>query len=180
MRDPSPPWPAPAADPLVERVYDELRALAARALRRERRGHTLQATALVHEAYLALAERPREEWSGAEHFRSAAAAVIRRILVDHARRRATLKRGSVAEREPLDDVAPPPIDPVRLLALDESLEALRRLNERQARVVELRWFAGLDIDEVAAELGISPRTVDGDWRMARAWLRRRLGDAGGP
>lgn len=173
--DATDPGPEPAE--LVDRVYDELRAVAAGFMRRERPGHTLQPTALVHEMYLRLADQERVRWQGRVHFRAIASLAIRRFLTDHARRCLAERRGGQWSRITLDgDLTGPESDPSTLLAVDEALERLRQRDERQARVVELRFFGGLTIDEVADELEVSPSTVDGDWRMARAWLRRELED----
>lgn len=168
---------AGAVDALFPVVYDRLRSIAAEQLRHERKGHTLDATALVHEAFLKLNSLEQMSLEGTAHFFAVAARAIRQILVDHARARARLKRGGGAKRLTLatghvlsDD------DPVDMLALDDALNELRRLHERQSRIVELRFFAGMSIEQVATALEISPRTVDGDWAMARAWLRRRLSD----
>jgi RNA polymerase sigma-70 factor (ECF subfamily) len=166
----------PAA--LGEAAYAELRALAAAHLRRERRGHTLQPTALAHEAWLRLGPALASGASGG--LQAAASRVLREILVDHARRRAAAKRGGAWRRVTLDPsacrLAERPLD---LLALDEALERLARLDERQARVVELRFFGGLETAEVARVLGVSTRTVEGDWTMARAFLRRELEERDG-
>ena len=165
---------AGTADKLLPLVYGELRALAAQRLRAERRNHTLQATALVHEAYLRLAEQTRAAWQDKTHFLAVGAQVIRRILVDHARSRAALKRGGGARLTLHDtDVAVGGVD-VDVLALHEALEELARLDPRQAQVVELRFFGGLSVAESAGLLGVSERTVEGDWQMAKAWLRRKL------
>lgn len=175
-----PPNCAPGNDMLevMPAVYQELRRLAGRFLRREQRpGHTLQTTALAHEAYLRLANQRREHWLDRAGFCAAAAQAIRRILIDHARRRARRKRGGPgAQRVHLDaavlETASSVID---VLALDEALSRLAGLAPRQARVVELRYFGGLTDDETAAVLGVSRRTVQTDWRGARAWLYRELG-----
>ena len=168
-----------AGDELVARVYAELRALAAGFLRRERPGHTLQATAVVHEAYLRLARHERGRFEDHVHVRAIASLVIRRLLADHARRSLADRRGAAWTRVTLGEGAVRrELEPATLLAIDEALERLRARDERQARVVELRYFGGLSIDEAAEVLGVSPSTVDADWRMARAWLRRELdGDA---
>ena len=163
---------------LMPLVYDELRALAESYLRQERSGHTLQATAIVHEAYVRLIKQDDIKWQNRAHFFAVAAQAIRRILVDHARARQRAKRGGGLERVRLDeDVAVLEERDLDLVALDESLEKLAGLHERQARIVELRFFGGLTLKEVAEFLGVSPRTVDGDWSMARAWLRRELREA---
>jgi len=165
-----------AAARLFPIVYDELRRLAASALRRERADHTLQPTALVHEAFLRLVDVPDAHWHDRSHFVAIAARAMRRVLVDHARGRNALKRGSAEVRVPLDDVDVPSGESgdVDLVALDDVLERLAALDERQARIVELRFFGGLTVDETAALIGSSPRTVKRDWHMARAWLRREL------
>lgn len=164
-----------AVNRLMPLVYDELRALAESYLQRERPDHTLQATALVHEAYVRLVRQEDVEWKNRAHFFAVAAQAIRRILVDHARTRQRAKRGGDRQRVRLDeDVALLEERELDLLALDEALGRLATLHERQARIVELRFFGGLGLKEVAEILEVSPRTVDGDWSMARAWLRREL------
>lgn len=170
-------------DRLVPVVYEELKRIARRQLGREAPGHTLQTTALVHEAYVRLAEDPRVTDRGRAYFFGAAARAIRQVLVDHARRRSAARRGGDARRVTLDEAASP-IDAFaeELLALDEALTALAARSPRQARVVECRYFAGLTVEETADTLDISPRTVKYDWAAARAWLYERLGptaDAGG-
>lgn len=169
--------PGELSDPLFASVYEELRRLAAAALRRERPDHTLQATALVHEAYLRLADEPGARWEDRAHFTAVAARAMRRILVDHARARNAAKRGSGAGHISLADFEPGVIDSgmgVDLVALDDALARLASFDERQARIVELRFFAGLSVDESAAVIGASPRTVKRDWQMARAWLKRDM------
>jgi RNA polymerase sigma factor (TIGR02999 family) len=160
-------------------VYEQLRELAARQLRKERGGHTLQATALVHEAFLKLQHQHEAEFESRSHMLAVAAMAMRRILVDHAERRRSQKRGGGAARgefeHALEVPAPDTADPVDLIALDEALRALAALDERKARVVELRWFAGLSVEEVAEVLGSSPATVKRDWEFARVWLLRELG-----
>jgi RNA polymerase sigma-70 factor (ECF subfamily) len=164
-----------AVNRLIPLVYDELRALAESYLQTERPDHTLQATALVHEAYVRLIKQEDVEWQNRAHFFAVAAQAIRRILVDHARGHQRAKRGGDRKRVCLDEneviTEERELD---LLALDEAMEKLAGLNERQSRIVELRFFGGLTAKEVAEVLGISSRTVDGDWAMARAWLRREL------
>ncbi len=167
------------ADAYLPQVYEQLHALAEAFLRRERPDHTLQPTALVHEAYLRLADQDRARWNDASHFQATAATMIRRILVDHARGHKAAKRGGHWHRVTLSDRAEGGPD-VDLLELEEALLELAALDERQARVVELRFFGGLGIKATGASLGVSPRTVDGDWRLARAWLHRRLGLSGEP
>ncbi len=164
-----------AADRLFAIVQTELRALAARILRRERAGHTLQPTALVNEAYLRLVDAEAVSAAGRTQFLGIAGRAIRQILVDHARGRGADKRGGDRERVTLvDEPAATARGEVDLLALEEALQRLAKLNERRARVVELRVFGGLSVDEAAVILGVSPRTVDVDWRIARAWLRSQL------
>jgi RNA polymerase sigma factor (TIGR02999 family) len=166
---------AAAAAKLMPLVYDEFRALAARHLRHERADHTLQPTALVHEAYLRLIDQTRVDWQGRTHFFAVGAQAIRRILVDHARQKKRQKRGGGAGRVALDEsVALAPQRAEEILALDEALEKLGKLDHRQAQVVEMRFFAGMNVEEVAEVLGVSKRTVEGDWTMARAWLMREL------
>ena len=162
-------------DELVPLVYDELRRLAARYLRRESPGNTLQPTALVHEAFLKLAGQHRVDWQGRTHVLAIGAKAMRRILVDHAKRKHRVKRGGGMKRIQLDEAAA--LSPERdedLLAVDEALEKLAGIDERQAAIVELRFFGGMTVEEVAQSLGISKRTVESEWTMVRAWLRREL------
>jgi len=163
---------------LMPLVYDELRRMASGYLRRERRDHTLQTTALVHEAYLRLVGQDDLSFENRAHFRAIAARTMRRILVEHARARGAVKRGGPRRRVTLQDTlalaAAPRID---LQALDEALERLAGLDAQQARIVELRFFAGLTVEETAEAVGLSPATVKRDWAMARAWLRRELARA---
>jgi RNA polymerase sigma factor (TIGR02999 family) len=171
---------AEAFERLMELVYDDLRRLAAWQLQTERSGHTLQPTALVHEAYLKLASQNPVEWQNKAHFFALAAQVMRHILVDHARARQRDKRGggqiSVALDEALE--LSRPSEP-GLVKLDEALSMLARQDARKSRIVELRYFGGLSIEETADVLGISPTTVRREWTLAKAWLRRELGkDAG--
>lgn len=169
-----------ALDAVLPLVYEELLSLAHRQRQRWRGDHTLDTTALVHEAYLRLAGGGAE-WNDREHFFALAARAMRRILVDHARRLHAAKRGDGARRLDLDDVAGLAADERAelLVALDEALDRLARIEPRQARVVECRWFAGLSEEETAAALGIGLRTAKRDWAMARAWLHQELrsGDA---
>jgi RNA polymerase sigma factor (TIGR02999 family) len=164
-----------ALERLVPLVYRELRAIAARQLRRERGDHTLQPTALVHEAYLKLVDQRPNGWKNRGHFFAIAGQVIRRILVDHARAHRAAKRGRDIEKVVIDTadavVMPPTAD---VLALDEALTRLSALDPRQAQVVELRCFAGLTIEETAESVGLSPTTVKEEWRLAKAWLHREL------
>jgi RNA polymerase sigma factor (TIGR02999 family) len=166
------------AEELMPLVYDELRRLARGYMARERRQHTLQPTALVHEAYMRLVDQSRVNWQGRTHFRAVGARIMRRILIDHARRRDGLKRGGEQQRVTLGDSLLRPPDPdvdlPELLAVDQALDRLTRLDERQARVVELRFFGGLTTAEIAEALGVSERTVQGDWAHGRAWLKREL------
>ena len=168
---------ARALDELMPVVYKELKQQAQRYLRRERPDHSLQPTALVHEAYIQLVDQRRIQWQGRSQFFGIAAQLMRRILVDHVRSRHALKRGgaNVSLVQPLDDaVAAQESSGVDLLALDEALTRLAALDSRQAKVVELRFFSGLGIEETAESLGISPATVKREWAMARAWLKREL------
>ena len=164
-----------AANQLFPLVYEELRALAQRYMAQERPGHTLQATALVHEAYMRLVDQSRIDWKGRAHFFAMAAETIRRILVDHARKRCARKRGGGAPSIRLTESAEAPeADGIEVLAIDEALDELGKLNDRQRKVVELRYFGGLTLDEAAHVLEVSRQTVKADWYMARAWLRERL------
>lgn len=164
-----------ARDDLFDLVHRDLRARAAAYLRRERCDHTLQPTALIHETYLRLVDHQRVDWQTRGHFLAIAAKMMRRILVDHARRRHAAKRPAHALRVALDDqigrVEPVGCD---VLALHSALEDLERLDERQAQVVELRYFAGMSEDEIASTIGVSRSSVTREWQMARAWLYRRL------
>ena len=158
-------------------VYAELRAIARRQLSGERADHTLTPTALVHEAYLKLARLDRIEWQNRAHFFAIAARSMRNLLVDHAQRRNRQKRGGGVPNIPLDEaIGLPGVDPDQVLVLDNALKALEERNERHARIVEMRFFAGLTIEETAAALEISPATVKRDWTLLRAWLARELGD----
>ena len=165
-----------ALDRLVPLVYNELRAIAGRHLSRESRSHTLQSTALAHEAYLKLIGQRRVRWQNRAHFFGIAAQMMRRILVDHARRRTRDKRGGPAPTLSLDAalaLTEPEAD-VDLLALDAALTSLEQIDPRGARVIELRFFSGLTIEESAEVLAISPGTVKRDWSAARAWLYREM------
>ncbi|HEX8369041.1 MAG TPA: sigma-70 family RNA polymerase sigma factor [Pyrinomonadaceae bacterium] len=163
-------------DKLMPLVYEELRRQASRYRRRERANHTLQTTALIHEAYLKLIDQNQVEWQNRTHFFAIAAQAMRRILVDYARERNRDKRGGAAENLPLEEAAFVVSEEknVDLVALDEALNRLAEFDERQARVVELRYFSGLSIDETADILGISNVTVRRDWNMAKAWLHRQI------
>lgn len=164
-----------ARDELLGLVYDPLRAIAERHLHRERDGHTLQPTALVNELYLRLVDQRRVDWNDRTHFFAVAAQLMRRILVDHARRRNSEKRGGglvpVTIGAALDVAAQENLD---VVALEVALENLAKIFPQQARIVELRFYGGLTIDETAAALKISAATVSREWTMARAWLRREL------
>ena len=177
-----------ALDALVPLVYTELRRQARLALRREGAGHTLQPTALVHEAWLRLAGQQHARWEGRTQFFAVAAQVMRRVLVDHARARHALKRGGGASHVTLGDASPAEraglagvaaaeessVDAVDVLALDEALTRLAAFDPQKARLVELRYFVGLSIPEAAAALGVSQATVGREWAVARLWLRREL------
>jgi RNA polymerase sigma factor (TIGR02999 family) len=164
-----------ALEKLLPLVYNELRRIAARQLRRERPGHTLQPTALVHEVYLKLLDQDRIEWQNRAQFFGVAAQLIRRILVDHARIRRTAKRGAGALTVTLDDAVSEPLrQHIDLVKLDDALLSLATKDEQQCRVVELRFFGGLSIEEAAEVLGISPSTVKRDWAAAKAWLYRDM------
>jgi len=164
-----------AASLLLNAVYDDLRAVAAGLLRGERSEHTLEATALVHEAYLRLVEQDRVDWTGRAHFRAIAAQAMRRILVDHARRRGSAKRGgpmarvTLQEAEALGGGAGGDV-----LDVERALERLSRQSERAARVVEMKFYGGMTGEEISSVLGVSPRTVKADWAVAKAWLAREL------
>lgn len=160
---------------LFAMVYDELRALAARYLAQERSDHTLQPTALVHEAYLRMIDQTRANWRDHVHFRAVAAEVMRRILVDHARARNRDKRRPDGRRLMLDEALHVSLEPNEdLIALDEVLLRLATHDARKARVVELRFFGGMDVKETAEVLGVSDRTVKNDWSFAKAWLHREM------
>jgi RNA polymerase sigma factor (TIGR02999 family) len=164
-----------ALDELLPVVYAELRRIAARYLRAERLGHTLQPTALVNEAYMRLVDQRNVEWQNRAHFYGVAAQVMRRILVDYARARRREKRGGAEVKVPLEDeVVGARERDVDLVRLDDAMDDLARLDAQQARVVELRYFGGLSIEETAEVLGVSDSTVKREWAMARAWLQREL------
>jgi RNA polymerase sigma factor (TIGR02999 family) len=168
-----------AVERMFPHVYDELRRLAHRNLSRESTGRTLTTTELVHEAYLKLIDQTRVEWAGRSHFMGVAAIAMRRILVDRARTRRRLKRGGTSVRIPLENVDLTADERADLVvALDEALERLRALDERQMRVVECRFFGGMTEDETADALGIGARTAKRDWAKARSWLYAELYDQG--
>jgi RNA polymerase sigma factor (TIGR02999 family) len=165
-----------ALDALVPVVYKELRRLAHCELRKERPGHTLQSAALVHEAYFRLVGRELPQWEGRTHFFAIAAQLMRQILVDYARRRRASKRGSGAYMLELDDAlsVAQGKDDVDLVAIDDALNTLAEVDPRQSRVVELRFFAGLSLEETSEAMGIATATVQRDWTAARAWLHREI------
>jgi len=164
-----------AVDTLADLLYGELRKIAAAYLRREREGHTLQPTALVNEAYVRLVDQHDVTWQNRAHFLGVAAQVMRRILVDHARAHRREKRGGGAARVTLDDERVGAVErDLDLVALDDALVGLAATDAELARVVELRYFGGLTVDETAEVLGVAPRSVDRAWATARAWLRREL------
>jgi RNA polymerase sigma-70 factor, ECF subfamily len=169
-----------AFDELMPLVYSELRGMAAGLLRGEREGHLLETGALVHEAYLRLVDQTRIHWQGRAHFFGAAAQVMRRVLVDQARRRLATKRGAGVSHESLEIAVTLASEPdVNVLALNDALDRLSDTDTELARLVEMRYFAGLTIEETADALGVSTATVKRDWSVARAWLARQLGDGGG-
>jgi len=165
-----------ARDRMLPLIYDELRSLAAEYLRRERPGHTLQPTALVHEAYVRLIDQRQVDWSNRAQFIGLAAVMMRRILVNHARDRIAAKRGGSAERVPLtivaEQIGAPEVD---FLGLHEALERLAALDARKSQIVELKFFGGLTTEEIATTAGISRATVEREWAFARAWLYRAVG-----
>lgn len=170
---------AAAGEAFHAAIYDDLHRQAVRAMRREGDAHTLQATAIVHEAYLRMVDQRRVEWRSRAHFFGVAAQMMRRVLVDHARTRLAEKRGGALQRVTLGDVGAgvEPDAALDVLALHDALERLATLDPEQARLVELRYFGGLGIEETAEALGVSPATVKREWAVARAWLRRELAGA---
>jgi RNA polymerase sigma factor (TIGR02999 family) len=170
---------AAAGQQLLPIVYAELHRRAAAAMKREDAGHTLQATALVHEAYMRLVDQRQSEWQNRSQFYGIAAQLMRRILIDHAREHLAAKRGGGAKQVTLSgvDVAADSDDAVEILALHDALEKLAVMDERQAKIVELRYFAGLGVEETAEALEISPATVKREWATARAWLKREMSGA---
>jgi len=164
-----------AIDRLMSILYDELRRIASRQLRKERPDHTLETTALVHEAYVKLVGLDRISWQNRAHFLAVASRAMRRVLVDHAVSRRAQKRGGVRHKVPLDDVAPGQAQPVEtLVALDTALHRLEQIDPRLSRVVECRYFGGMSVEEAAEALQVSPATIKRDWSVARAWLNREL------
>jgi RNA polymerase sigma factor (TIGR02999 family) len=165
-----------ALDRLLPQIHDELRKLAASYLRRERPDHTLQPTALVNEAFLKLVDQRAAQWQNRAHFFGIAAQAMRRILVDHARAHAASKRGGAVRKVPInEEILVGPVMDVDLLALDEALTRLAALDPQQSRIVELRFFAGLTMEETAEVMHISPATIGREWRIAKAWLSAELG-----
>ncbi len=170
-----------SADRLYEILHGELHNIAAHLMRRERVDHTLQPTALVHEAYLKLVDQAQDKWQNRAHFYGIAARAMRQVLVDHARRHLSQKRGGGWNRVTLDEnLGLPPSTSLEIMALHDALEKLAVEDERMARVVELRVFAGTPGREIAHLLGVSLRTVEGDWKVAKMWLGRELSDEGSP
>lgn len=164
-----------ALDELMPLIYAEFRQLATRALSRERPNHTLQSTALAHELYLKLIDQKRAQWRDREHFFAMASQIIRRILVDYARRLHAQRRGGLDTRITLDEALAPQQDrDLNLVELDNALEALSQIDSQQARIIELRFFGGLSIEATGRILGVSPSTVNREWNLARAWLYREL------
>jgi RNA polymerase sigma-70 factor (ECF subfamily) len=160
---------------LISRVYEELRRLARHYMQLERKNHTLQPTALVHEAYARLVQQPNVAWQGRTHFFATASKVMRHVLVDHARAHRAGKRGGAQQQITLDEALLPSNNkPIDVIAMHEALERLAVLDQRQAKVVELRWFGGLSFAEIASLLEIGERTAKLDWSMARAWLKGEL------
>lgn len=172
-----------AMDQLLPLVYDELHTIAARYFGRERRDHTLQPTALVNEAYLRLVDQQQAHWQNRLHFLGVAAIMMRRILVDHARSRQAVKRGQESHKVPLDDaMLVSEQRSVEMIAIDEALDRLAAMDPQQARLVELRFFGGLSVEETAEILRVSPATVKRHWNSARAWLHNEIakGNSDGP
>ena len=166
---------AAARDDVIRGVYDELRRMANRYLRLERPDHTLQPTALVHEAYMRLIDQTQVNWQNRAHFFGVAAQMMRRILVDHARTKQRDKRGGSAPKLSLDEAIEASTERAAdLVALDAALESLTRIDERKGRVIELRFFGGLSVEETAEVLAVSPQTVLRDWKLAKAWLYQEM------
>lgn len=161
---------------ILPHIYDELRRLAGNYLRRERSDHTLQPTALVHEAYMKLIDQKKVKWQNRAHFFGIAAQVMRRILMDHARKHSAEKRGGEAEKLPIEEeiLVVSHGRSAELLALDEALEKLAQFDETKAKIVELRYFGGLSIEETAEVMGVSVPTINRHWRMAKAWLHAEV------
>jgi RNA polymerase sigma-70 factor, ECF subfamily len=168
-----------ALDELYPLVYEELHRLARRYMSRERRGHTLQTTALINEAYVRLVDQKNVRWANRSHFFAISAQIMRRILIDHARRHAYAKRGGGAQQVSLDEVAMVAREAgADLIKLDEALKTLAKMDPRRCHVVELRYFGGLNNEEIAGVLKVSENTVTRDWNLARAWLYQQLTEGG--
>ena len=168
-----------ALDELYPLVYNELHRLARRYMSRERKGHTLQTTALINEAYVRLVDQKNVQWANRSHFFAISAQIMRRILIDHARRHAYAKRGGGAQQVSLEETASVTPDPgSELIRLDEALKSLAEMDPRRSQVVELRFFGGLNNEEIAGVLHVSENTVTRDWNMARAWLYQQLTGSG--
>jgi len=169
-----------ALDELIPLVYDELRRMAARYMRRESPGHTLQTSALINEAYLRLVDQRNVKWQNRAHFFGVAAQLMRRILVDHARSRSRTKRGGQVQMVPLDEQAPLDERAVlakeaeAVIALDGALNSLSAMDPRKSQIVEMKFFGGLTTEEVAEVLNVTPRTIEREWRKAKAWLNRAI------
>ena len=164
-----------AVDLLLPLIYDELRRLAANYMRRERQGHTLQPTALVHEAYMRIVDQRSDNWQNRAHFFGVAAQIMRRLLVDYARASNAEKRGYEFQKVSLDEnIDKASEQSAELIALDDALKALALIDEQKSRIVELRYFGGLTVEETAEVLGVTPITVKRHWRMAKAWLHRQM------
>lgn len=164
-----------AFEAVITRLYADLRRIAKSQMRREDAGHTLQPTALVHEVCLRFLRQDETSWESREHFLAVAAHLMRRVLVDHARQQHSAKRGSGVSPLPLDEAGDVPLDrPAELVALDEALTELSAVSPDRARIIELRYFGGLTIEEIAAVLNVSPATVSRSWRSARAWLHKEM------
>jgi RNA polymerase sigma factor (TIGR02999 family) len=168
-----------ALQQLMPLVYEELRLMARRYMREQSPGHTMQATELIHEAYVKIARSEDQNWENRAHFFGVAARAMRHILVDHARSKSAQKRGGWQERVTLaDDIGTPNKNAKELVALDDALKSLEQIDERRSRVVELKFFGGLTVEEISEVLKISPETVNRDWKFARTWLLRELAHAG--
>ena len=163
-----------ALDDLIPLVYDELRRLASRYMRRESQGHTLQTSALINEAYLRLVDQKKVQWQNRAHFFGVAARLMRHILVDHARSRSRIKRGAGMQMVSLAEQAAISSDVAEVIALDDALKNLAEMDSRKARIVEMKFFGGLTNEEVAEVLKVTSRTVEREWRKAKAWLHREI------
>jgi RNA polymerase sigma factor (TIGR02999 family) len=163
-----------ALDQLIPLVYDELRRLARGYMRREKEGHTLQTSALIHEAYLRLVDQKNVQWNNRAHFFGVAAQLMRQILVDHARSRSRAKRGGNAQKVSLAELSAISVELAEVIALDDALNELAELDSRKSQIVEMKFFGGLTNEEVAEVLKITSRTVEREWRKAKAWLQRAI------